>query len=188
MQKRPHRKKKSMEPEEFCKFIVGHIALNTPEPVIGYDFETNEVSVQVAGTDQGRMIGKYGITVAAITVIFWYYGIVKTKDPIVFRLREPDRSADTPPIPFMPKGKPDKLLVQAFLKKVLAETGINKAMVKFCQKKSGDPHAQIYIPEKHREKILDPDYCNALAVLTKTVSRFSGGQIDATIQFFDDTK
>jgi predicted RNA-binding protein YlqC (UPF0109 family) len=177
-----------MEPKEFTEFLLKCITTGAGFPEVDFNPESSLVVAQVDAKDQGRVIGKKGITVSAVSILIWYHGLARLGEPVVFKLLEPETISTLPAMPFMPKERADIEMMQSFLKTVFRELNIKKWKFKFiCSPTAArtDTVVKVDFTNANKEKFADPDFFSALATLIRTVSKFHGAAIEPQFTFSD---
>ena len=172
-----------MELKEIIAKILAIIARGTKKPRIDLDTKTSELVIQVDQKDQGRVIGKSGVTIAALNVIAWYIGKHLVKKPVTIVLLEPVGREEAK-IPFMPKEELDEEELTDFIKNILFGIGCKTHSV--AVKKDIKHYDVVVSLPKVWEKVLqDPDFDTAFSSLIKTAGRFCGGNVETEIHYGD---
>lgn len=167
------------------KETVATIAHSTKKPLIGWDEESHQFTIQVDPNDQGRMIGKSGVTVSAINVVMWHAGLQQIGHAVGIRLLEPDsQKKEFVSVPFMPKDDLDISALKHLVTNLL-DTTLGKASYtyEFTANIREPITAHICIKKALEAKIADPDLITALKVVIKTAGRACGGIVDSVIFF-----
>jgi predicted RNA-binding protein YlqC (UPF0109 family) len=167
------------------KEVVATIAHSTKKPLIGWDEDSYQFTIQVDPNDQGRMIGKSGVTVSAINVVMWHAGLQQIGHAVGIRLLEPDSmKKEIVSVPFMPKDNLDLTVLKHLVVNLLDTTlGKSNYTCAFTANIREPITAHICIKNAMEPKITDPDLITALKVVIKTAGRSCGGIVDSVIYF-----
>jgi predicted RNA-binding protein YlqC (UPF0109 family) len=175
--------KKEMNPKEFVKYLIESIA---PEAMLSVSYDPDRLLVVAQLEDskhQGKVVGKKGITIAALKVLLWYNGLESEDVPVRLSLLEPERKILEPSYPYMPSHNPDYQFVEQFVSTVMTNVGLNQFSMSHGYNDRESPELSIVVPTQYRKMYSEPDLFAALKTITTVVSRFNGGQIDLKINF-----
>lgn len=171
-----------MNQKEIIRKLLKTLAQNTDEPLVNFKGGSSpELIVQLDKKDQGRVIGKNGITIAALTVVMWHSGKVLNGTPTNLVLLEPEGKYSTIPVPFMPQ---ENLLVedlQEFCETLTEAIGLKDAISISVGPKEAE--VKLSIPESMKPSLLDPSFPVAAAHLIKTAGRCCGGVATPVITY-----
>jgi len=170
---------------ELINALVRTIARSTKSPLIEWDKNCFLFSIQVEPNDQGRLIGKSGVTIGALNVIMWYAGIQHIGRATGIRLLEPNgQKHEAVSVPFMPKDELDIPALKNLVTTVLDSTiGNGNYTVNFSANIREPITAHVAIKKSLSKKFLDPDLVTALKNIIKTAGRACGGVVDSAIFF-----
>jgi predicted RNA-binding protein YlqC (UPF0109 family) len=169
-----------MNPKEFTEFLLKAITPGSKNPLVRYDETSNVVVAQVDVKDQGRVIGKKGVTVASIAVLVWYQGVFRTHDPVAFRLLEPEKGDVFPSIPFVPKTNVDKDAIVGIIQTIFEEVGIGEVKLRFFDTAGV---VKISVSMHSKKRFSDPDFWQAAKNFIQSASKFHGGMVEPEFVF-----
>jgi len=167
--------------KDLLKLILMTIAQSTPVAKIEWDEEESQFVIQVAGIDQGRLVGKNGATISAINIMFWYAGLKRIQKTVGIRLLEPVTGHKGTAIPYMPKSKFDRERFGWCMDSII-EALVGDPNEWSMTGEDGMKHkVLIELAPETKDLTQDPDLTTALEVLTKTIGRSCGGSMDVTV-------
>lgn len=172
------------ELNELVKELVAAIARSTALPLIEWDEKTNHFVVQISANDQGRMIGKSGVTIAAINVVMWYAGLLSIKKAVGIRLLEPrDQKREAVSVPFIPKDSLDLEELHRLASLIVKRTILGAHDITFASTHGQPTEVKIAVPKKSKAHVEDPDLVTALKAVLKTIGRACGGVVEVSVHF-----
>jgi predicted RNA-binding protein YlqC (UPF0109 family) len=169
-----------MEPTELIKKLLKTLARATANPLVSESAKCqSEIQIQVDKQDQGRVIGKRGITIAALSVVMWHIGEARLGTPIKLTLLEPDSPNNSIPVPYMPTVKLDTEELREFTEAILKS--VCKSYELSITPNTGGATVIISLPEKEQSRLSDPNFEAALEHLVITAGKCCGGVVTPEI-------
>ena len=165
---------------EFLRNIIAAITQFTHQPKItngdgGY-------SIWVEPEDQGRVVGKQGMTIWAISTALTFASIQQTGRQSLWRLMEPDTRANGPKIPFRPRADWNRSVVEILMEALaMCFTHMTYELVD-----DDGTHSTIIVRpagDKSQFTMHHMDLSEAMRVLVKATGMAHGAVLDLQIEW-----
>jgi predicted RNA-binding protein YlqC (UPF0109 family) len=169
--------------EILLRAIVEAICKRSKDPTIRWNEAGSIWLIQgLDDRDQGRLIGKGGMTFYALETCMWYAGLAHAKHPEPVKLISQPRSAVAPPkSPFKPNPKWNRKAIGKLVDTIT--TACLKMTVPWSMEESGENEAVISIQlEKYLQTPMsDPDFALSLETLIHASGMSDGASITVSI-------
>lgn len=168
--------------------IVRAMCKKTGNPVIR--LADGAFTVQVEQADQGRMIGKQGICIWAISTLLWWAGQAQQDKPVTFSLLEPvgGRRPALPPMPFKPESNWDRQVIRDLVEAILSTIFCEEVPKQFTMpppfvldESEGDCMVNIRVPGMFRGRMADPSFEEAITVILRSAGFAHGAVIETKV-------
>lgn len=169
--------------DRMIRQIVEAICLGDNEIKIA--FTGDEFHIQVSGEKHGRLVGKKGITIWAISALVAYAGRQSMSTEVAVRLMEPRQRAEKPQlIPFKPRGDWDAGRIERMVTSILRATLKEPPtwVLSFVSGQS-DATASITLSRDLKQSMEEPSFEEALDRVIHAAGMTAGAIIRTVVKW-----
>lgn len=167
--------------EALLRAIVSCICRRTKSPQIEWDEERERWEITVAAADQGRMIGKKGITIWAVETFLWYAGLAHgiTPEQVILITQKgtyPSKS------PFKLNPKWDRKAIGALVD-AISSACLKKSIpwVLTDGEEAGEAVLSVELEKYLQTAMSNPSFAEALEVIVHAASMADGASVKVEV-------
>lgn len=160
--------------EVLLREIVTVLCRNTKEPTVYHSYDDGAIIIHVSTCDHGRVVGKKGIVIWALSTIAWYADMAAARHTVPVKLVEPIESNKPLIFPFKPLADWDSALISKMTNDILVACLKDKGS--WVLEKIGDGEAIMHIKLDAylHTACSDPDFEEAISVIIRAAGMANG--------------
>lgn len=160
--------------ETLLRQIVTTICRKTPDPLVQYSDNDYAILIRVNACDHGRVVGKKGIVIWALTTIAWYADLASGRVQRRIKLIDPIDGGMAVVFPFKPCAKWDSDMVCKMVESVVSACVKDKGS--WVLEKTGDGEATMHIKLDAylHTACSNPDLEEAIGVIIRSAGMANG--------------
>lgn len=164
--------------------IVVALCTKTPDPVVKFDMPNGEAYIEVGALDYGKIAGKSGLHIWAISTLMTYAGLAQVARAITTHLEQPKDHPQRNNLPFEPKDDWNREQVGQLVETILETClKLNGRVERIDETAKSEATIYVQIEKYLQTGLSDPSFEKAFRTVVRAAGKSLGVVLETEISW-----